>query len=623
MLSFSKLALRRSATLLFSEVDFKIHSGQKLGLTGANGSGKSSLFALIRGDIAVDQGDFSISKHWVVAEVAQEADLTDRAAIEYVIDGDRELRLVEEKLSRAEAGEDAHQIAACHERLLEVDGYQALSRASKLLAGLGFAEAEIRRPVKSFSGGWIMRLNLARALMCRSDLLLLDEPTYHLDLDAVIWLEQWLKRYGGALLLISHDRDFLDAVVNSIAHIEHQAITLYRGNYSAFELQRAERLAQQQAGYLKQQQTIAHMQSFIDRFKAKATKARQAQSRIKALEKMQLIAPAHIDSPFHFEFRAPRALPSSLIRLDKVSTGYGEVTVLEKIEFSLIPGERIGLLGLNGAGKSTFIKLLADELQPGSGDMVRSKDLRVGYFAQHQVEQLDLGVNALLTLQRLDAKLTEREIRTYLGGFNFKNDKVMQTVGSFSGGEKARLVLALLIWNRPNLLLLDEPTNHLDLEMRLALNQALQGFQGSVILVSHDRHLLRSVCDDLWLVDRGSINRFDQDIDAYPAWLAARKSRGDSPGCAVGKSNIQAVRRQLKAQLNQLNRIENEITSLSKAQQALEQQLADNLIYAAKNRELLDSTLLQQASYAKKLKQAEDNWMTLSEQIEASQLLVG
>lgn len=623
MLSFSNMALRRSATLLFSAVDFKIHSGQKLGLTGANGSGKSSLFGLIRGDFAVDQGEFSISRHWVVAEVAQEAELTDRAAIDYVIDGDHELRQVEDKLLLAESEEDAHQIAACHERLQEIAGYQALSRAAKLLAGLGFAEIEIRNPVKNFSGGWIMRLNLARALMCRSDLLLLDEPTNHLDLDTVIWLEQWLKRYEGALLLISHDRDFLDAVVNSIAHIERQAITLYRGNYSAFELQRAERLAQQQAGYQKQQQAIAHMQSFINRFKAKASKARQAQSRIKALEKMQLIAPAHIDSPFHFEFRAPRALPTSLIKLDKVSTGYGAVTVLEKIDFSLIPGERIGLLGLNGAGKSTFIKLLADELQPSSGEMVRSKDLRIGYFAQHQLEQLDLGVNALLTLQRLDPKLTERDIRTYLGGFNFKNDKVMQTVGSFSGGEKARLVLALLIWNRPNLLLLDEPTNHLDLEMRLALNQALQGFQGSVILVSHDRHLLRSVCDDLWLVDSGSISRFDQDIDAYPAWLAARKSRGGSPGSAVGKQNFQAVRRQLKTQLNQLNKIENEITSLGKAQQALEQQLADNLIYQAENRQLLDTTLQQQASYARKLKLAEDNWMTLSEQIEASQQLVG
>jgi len=616
MLNFSRLALRRSTTLLFEAVDIKIYAGQKLGITGANGCGKSSLFALIRGQLSPDQGEFTLPQHWAVAAVEQEASLSERIALEYVIDGDEELRQVEARLAVAESKPDPMLIASCHERLQEIDGYQAESRAARLLAGLGFNEADIRKPLNSFSGGWIMRLNLARALMCRSDLLLLDEPTNHLDLDAVIWLEQWLRRYQGTLLLISHDRDFLDAVVTSIAHVENQQISLYSGNYSAFEVQRAERLSQQQAAHLKQQQSIAHMQSFIDRFRAKATKAKQAQSRIKALEKMQLIAPAHIDSPFHFDFRAPRALPTSLLKLDSVATGYGDKAVLEDIEFSLIPGERIGLLGLNGAGKSTFIKLLANQLQAFHGDVTRARDLQIGYFAQHQVEQLDLEANALLTMQRLGPEMSERDIRGYLGGFNFQGEKVLQAVKTFSGGEKARLVLALLIWSRPNLLLLDEPTNHLDLEMRLALNQALQGFEGSVILVSHDRHLLRSVCDDLWLVDAGALQRFEQDLDAYPAWLAQRKSRADgAAGFTV--ANSQQNRRQLKQQMNQLGKVEKIIARLSATRENLEQKLGDNSIYAAENRDSLDASLAAQVENRKQLIEAEEDWLRLSEAIEA------
>jgi ATP-binding cassette subfamily F protein 3 len=622
VLAFSGLALRRSSTLLFEAADFKVYGGQKLGITGANGCGKSSLFALIRGELSADQGDFSMPKDWALAAVEQEARLSDRAALDYVIDGDVELRQTETRLAQAEVDQDSTQIAGCHERLQEIDGYQAESRAARLLAGLGFADAEIRRPMNSFSGGWIMRLNLARALMCRSDLLLLDEPTNHLDLDAVIWLEQWLKRYRGSLLLISHDRDFLDSVVDSIAHIEDQRINLYRGNYSAFELQRAERLAQQQAAHQKQQQSIAHMQRYIERFRAKATKAKQAQSRIKALEKMQLIAPAHVDSPFQFEFREPMAMPSSLIKIDRVATGYGDLTVLENIEFALIPGERIGLLGLNGAGKSTFIKLLAGELQAFRGDVVRARELRVGYFAQHQVEQLDLEASALLTMQRLDPGLNERQIRGFLGGFNFRNDKVLQPIKTFSGGQKARLVLALLIWQRPNLLLLDEPTNHLDLEMRLALNQALQGFEGSVILVSHDRHLLRSVCDDLWLVDRGAVQRFDQDLDAYPAWLAQRKAGAqNSPTQRAG--NSQKARRQLKAHFSRLKKIEREISSLNEKRELLEQKLSDNSIYDESNRETLNSTLTAQSDNQKRLELAEEDWLQLSETIEAIEQQAG
>ncbi len=617
MLSFTGLALRRSTTLLFEAVDFKVFSGQKLGITGANGCGKSSLFALIRGELSADQGEFSLPRDWAVAAVDQETVLSGRVALEYVIDGDAELRRVEARLGAAESGQDSSQIASCHERLQEIDGYQANSRAARLLAGLGFGDAEMSRSLNSFSGGWIMRLNLARALMCRSDLLLLDEPTNHLDLDAVIWLEQWLKRYTGTLLLISHDRDFLDAVVDSVAFIENQRITLYRGNYSAFEIQRAERLALHQAAFRKQQQSIEHMQAYINRFRAKATKARQAQSRIKALEKMKVIAPAHVDSPFHFEFRAPAALPSSLIRLEHATTGYGENTVLEGIDFSLIPGERIGLLGLNGAGKSTFIKLLADELQTWRGSVTRARELRIGYFAQHQVEQLDLEASALLTMQRLDPALGDREIRTFLGGFNFRGDKVMQGINTFSGGEKARLVLALIIWQRPNLLLLDEPTNHLDLEMRLALNQALQGFGGSVILVSHDRHLLRSVCDDLWLVDNSALRRFDQDLDAYPTWLARRKS-GAVTGAAVSVGGKQH-RRLLKSHDARLAKIEKEIARLGEAQQRLELKLGDNSIYREENRQDLDSVLSAQAENRCKIEQAEEDWLHLSETIEALQ----
>ena len=614
MLKFSDLSLRRSTTLLFEAVDFKVYPGQRLGITGANGCGKSSLFALIRGELSADQGQFDIPREWSVAAVDQETHLSSRSALEYVIDGDRELRQIESRLTQAETEADASAIAGCHERLQEIDGYQATSRASRLLSGLGFGETDHQRSLNSFSGGWIMRLNLARALMCRSDLLLLDEPTNHLDLDAVIWLEQWLKRYPGTLLLISHDRDFLDAVVNVVAHIENQRIKLYRGNYSAFEIQRAERLAQQQAAHRKQQQSIAHMQRYIDRFRAKATKARQAQSRIKALEKMQVIAPAHIDSPFHFEFKAPRAMPTSLLKLDQVTTGYADKTVLRNIGFSLIPGERIGLLGLNGAGKSTFIKLLANELQPFEGAVTRAKDLQVGYFAQHQVEQLDLEAHAMLTMQRLDPKLTEREIRSYLGGFNFRGEKVLQAVKTFSGGQKARLVLALLIWRRPNLLLLDEPTNHLDLEMRLALNQALQGFEGSVILVSHDRHLLRSVCDDLWLVDDGVLQRFEQDLDHYPSWLARRKSRAENAPVTTAKNPRQG--RQHKAQLNRLNRIEKNIARLYAVKENLEQELGDSTIYDAENRETLNANLAAQAENKRLLALAEEEWLQLSESIE-------
>jgi ATP-binding cassette subfamily F protein 3 len=627
MLKFTDLAIRRGPNLLFENVSFTVHPGQKFGLTGANGTGKSSLFALVLKNLSSDQGDFSIPVDWEIGQVAQETRLTDQAAVEFVIDGDAELRQVQARLAKAEANQEANSIGLCHVRLEEIDGYQAYSRAARLLSGLGFNDADIENPLKQFSGGWVMRLNLARALMCRSDLLLLDEPTNHLDLDAVIWLEQWLNQYRGTLLLISHDRDFLDSVVGFIAHVEQLGIEVYRGNYSAFEVSRAEKLAQQQSGYVKQQAAIAHMEDFIRRFKAKATKAKQAQSRVKALERMQLIGAAHVDSPFHFNFKPPRAMPTSLLRLDRVSIGYGDTTILGNINRSLIPGERIGLLGLNGAGKSTFIKLLAGELQTQSGKMDRAKDLKVGYFAQHQVEQLDESVNPLLTLQRIDPALTERDIRTYLGGFNFKGDKVLQTVGSFSGGEKARLVLALVIWQRPNLILLDEPTNHLDLEMRLALNQALQGFEGSVILVSHDRHLLRSVCDDLWLVDDGKVDVFDDGIDDYPRWLATRKSRMANDAGTQAVVEGTASRKQQKKQeadfrklhqskFSQIKKLETAMEKLSTRKKALELKLADSSIYQDSQKAELTKVLAEQKQVSIDFQKTEDDWLELSEAIE-------
>ncbi len=624
MIKLENLALRRGPQLLFDQVSLVIHAGQKLGLTGANGCGKSSLLALLLGDLQADQGDCHVASDWVIAHVAQETEASARAAIDYVMDGDFELRALQQRLEQAEQTNDGHAIASCHERMQQIDAYQANSRAAKLLIGLSFSQDDLTRPLTDFSGGWRMRLNLARALMCRSDLLLLDEPTNHLDLDAVIWLEQWLKTYPGTLILISHDRDFLDSVVTSIAHIEQQHMRLYKGNYSAFEQIRAERLAQQQSSYQKQQKEIAHMESFVRRFKAKATKARQAQSRIKALERMTLIAPAHVDTPFHFEFAEPRVLPGFLMRLEEAAAGYADNLVLTQIRLSLLPGQRIGLLGLNGAGKSTLIKLIAGEIEPRSGSIEKAKDLKVGYFAQHQLEQLDKQASALLHLQRIDPQASEKQLRAFLGGFNFHGDRVLEPVAPFSGGEKARLVLALLIWQKPNLLLLDEPTNHLDLEMRLALNNALQGFAGGVILVSHDRHLLRTVCEELLLVDAGKVEEFNDEVDAYPRWLAERRNQrpGEtlSKGAKVDKKEIKRreaeFRKTVQPQLNRQQRLEREVEKLRKQQDATEAQLADAGLYESARKDELRDVLFSQAEHKKRIEQLENEWFDISEEIE-------
>ncbi len=630
MLQLNDLSFRRGPNLLLEAASLTIYPGQKVGLVGANGCGKSSLFALLRGELHADAGAFTIPTGWEVAHVAQHTPDTDRPAIEFVLDGDRELRQIETALVAADDACDGLRHGELLGRFESIGGYDAASRAACLLHGLGFAPGDEQRPVNSYSGGWRMRLALARTLMCRSDLLLLDEPTNHLDLDAVIWLEGWLKIYPGTLVLISHDRDFLDAVGTHILHLEHRHLTLYVGNYSAFERQRAERLAQQQSAYVRQQREIVHMHSFVERFRAKASKARQAQSRVKALERMELIAPAHIDSPFRFGFEPAENLPRPLLRLDRAVAGYGEKPILNGVGFSLEPGDRIGLLGRNGAGKSTLIKVLAGTLPLLSGQCERAQDLRVGYFAQHQLDQLDRDGTPLSHLRLLDPKATEQVLRNYLGGFGFVGDRALDPIAPLSGGEKARLVLALIIRQRPNLLLLDEPTNHLDLEMRHALSEALQEFDGALVLVSHDRHLLRVTSDTLLLVDGGAVRPFDGDLDDYPAWLAGRdltaKTSDDTGGRDGGERKQQRreaaqIRKTLQPLRNREKQLEQQLAALNARRLAIEQALAAADLYEPEGKPRLMALLGQQRQVSADLETTEDAWLEVSESIE--QFLVG
>ena len=630
MLQFNNLSLRRGARLLFEQASLQIHPGQKVGVSGANGTGKSSLFALILGELHADGGDLRYPRDWVIAHVAQETPADERAAIEYVLDGDAELRAVERRLAQAETENDGERQAVLHGRFDAIDGYTAKSRAGQLLHGLGFSTHDEARPVSEFSGGWRMRLNLARALMCRSDLLLLDEPTNHLDLDAVIWLENWLRVYPGTLLLISHDRDFLDSVTSHIAHFEQQRITLYTGNYSVFERLRAERLAGQQAAYQKQQREISHIRSYVDRFRAKATKARQAQSRLKALQRMEQIAPAHVDSPFHFALRAAEKNPDPLLRLDGISAGYADTAIISQVKLSLSPGDRIGLLGPNGAGKSTLIKLLAGVLPPLQGTRETAKDLKIGYFTQHQLDLLQMTLSPLQHLQQLDPLAREQDLRDYLGGFGFSSDQALMPCGPFSGGEKSRLVLALLVYQRPNLLLLDEPTNHLDLEMRQALALALQDFAGAMVLVSHDRHLLRVTSDRLVLVHDGRVDDFPLSLDEYPQWLAeqSRQERvGDRESSAINsaaarkeKKRLQAEqRRQLQPLRNRVNTAEAALEKLHARQRQLEASLADPGLYSEENKDQLKVLLLEKADVDSQCKCMELEWLEVFEQLEVAQ----
>lgn len=627
MIQFKQVTLTRGAKILIEEASFQLHPGHKVGLTGANGAGKSSLFALLRGELHPEVGDLEIPPNWTVAHVAQETPALAQSAIDFTLDGDVELREIEQALLQAETAHAGEKIAELHQRLSDIDGYSAKARAAALLDGLGFSQSDLARPVSDFSGGWRVRLNLARALMCRSDLLLLDEPTNHLDLDAVIWLEGWLRDYRGTLLLISHDRDFLDSVVNNILHIEQQRLTLYRGGYSDFERQRAEKLALQQAMFEKQQRKMAHLQSYIDRFRVQATKARQAQSRIKALERMEMISAAHVDSQFNFEFRPPVSAPDPLLVLDNMTIGYADKPILSKVAFTIRPGERVGLLGKNGAGKSTLIKALAAELQPLSGKRVEGKDLNIGYFAQHQLEQLRPNESPLQHMLRLDPATREQEHLNYLGGFDFRGDMARAPCANFSGGEKSRLALALLIWTRPNLLLLDEPTNHLDLEMRHALTLALQDYVGGVILVSHDRALLRASCDRFVLVADGKAEVFDGDLDDYKDWLAAQRVQevtaaiAEKPvkknDYAQNKADRQARILARRPILKSLAQIDENLLKYQTEKQELDASALDATLYELSRKAELQQHLKRQAELSALIESAELEWLALHEALEA------
>ena len=635
MIVFNNISLKRGQTELLDNAVATITPKQKVGLVGKNGCGKSSLLALLKKELQPEGGDVTYPSNWAVSWVNQETPALDVSAIDYVIQGDREYCHLQQELARANEQNDGNAIARIHDRLDAINAWTIRSRAETLLHGLGFTQVETNHAVKSFSGGWRMRLNLAQALLCPSDLLLLDEPTNHLDLEAVIWLERWLVNYQGTLVLISHDRDFLDPIVNKILHIEHQKLNEYTGDYSSFEVQRATKLAQQDAMYRQQQQKIAHLQSYIDRFKAKATKAKQAQSRVKALERMELIAPAYADNPFTFAFRSPATLPSPLVMIEQASAGYGEgenaVEILSKIKLNLVPGSRIGLLGKNGAGKSTLIKLLAGELTAISGNVQLAKGVQLGYFAQHQLDTLRADESALWHMQKIAPEQTEQQVRDYLGSFAFHGDKVNQAVKSFSGGEKARLVLALIVWQRPNLLLLDEPTNHLDLDMRQALTEALVDYEGSLVVVSHDRHLLRNTVEEFYLVHDKQVEEFKGDLDDYQKWLTEQNSQ------LISKSNdeIEATenatsnqnrkeQKRREAELRQqtapfrkkIVQLEDKMDKYSQQLVAIENQLSDSELYNAENKEKLTALLNEQVTVKKSLEIVEADWMIAQETLE-------
>ncbi|WP_291970975.1 ABC transporter ATP-binding protein [Candidatus Symbiopectobacterium sp.] len=629
MIVFSALQIRRGVRVLLDNATATINPGQKVGLVGKNGCGKSTLLSLLKGEIGADGGSATFPSNWALAWVNQETPALDVPAIDYVIDGDREFRQLEAELQHANDINDGNAIARAHGKLDAIQAWSIPARAASLLDGLGFTQAQLRQPVRDFSGGWRMRLNLAQALICRSDLLLLDEPNNHLDLDAVIWLEKWLKSYPGTLVLISHDRDFLDPIVNKILHIEQETLFEYTGNYSSFERQRATRLAQQQALYEHQQERVAHLQHYIDRFRAQATKAKQAQSRIKMLERMELIAPAYVDNPFRFSFRAPESLPNPLLRTEKVSAGYGDKLILESIKLNLVPGSRIGLLGHNGAGKSTLIKLLAGELAPLHGEIGLAKGVELGYFAQHQLEFLRADESPLQHLVRLAERETEQQLRDYLGGFGFQGDKVTEVTERFSGGEKARLVLALIVWQRPNLLLLDEPTNHLDLDMRQALTEALIDFEGALVVISHDRHLIRSTTDDLYLVHDRKVEPFDGDLEDYQQWLTdvqRQNSAAESVEKHASTNNAQArkdqkrreaeLRTQTQPLRKKITQYEQQMEKLSDALAKVEARLSDSELYDQSRKAELTECLQQQAKLKSEQEEAEMAWLDAQEQLE-------
>jgi len=633
MLRITNLTLARGSKRLLEGANLTIHTGHKIGLVGSNGCGKSSLFAAIRLELLPDAGSIALPPSWTIAHVAQETPAVDMPAIDYVLDGDRELREIEDALAAAERdhAQDGEALANLHHRFDEIGGYSSRARAATLLAGLGFPESRHTDPVPSFSGGWRMRLNLAQALMCRSDLLLLDEPTNHLDLDAVLWLEEWLAKYPGTLLLITHDRDFLDGVVDVIVHVYARKLASYTGNYAQFETARAQQLALQQASYVKQQRQVAHLHSFIDRFRAKATKAKQAQSRIKALERMELIAAAHVDSPFEFTFPSVDAAARQLILLEHATLGYdGKPPVLANVDWGILSGDRIGLLGPNGAGKSTLLKAIAGTLAPRAGTRSTAQNLKLGYFAQHQVEQLREEYSPLWHLRQIEPDAREQELRDFLGGFDFRGDMASSAIGRFSGGEKARLTLALIVRQKPDLLLLDEPTNHLDIEMREALTEALQDYGGALVVVAHDRHLLRATTDALWLVADGKIAQFDGDLDDYRDWVLGLRKRdrvepeGSGTATPVDRKAQKREEAAARQRLADARRpiavrqaaIEKEMARYNLEKGKLDAWLAMPDAYAEATKDELKSKVARQGEVNWQLARLETEWLELAEALE-------
>ncbi|MBI0068010.1 MULTISPECIES: ATP-binding cassette domain-containing protein [unclassified Snodgrassella] len=628
MIEIKNLSLQRGNKQLLNNASLTIYPGQRIGLIGKNGTGKSSLFALIEDKISHDSGDIRLPKHWQLATVKQETPALDIPALDYVLQGDSELQQLQQLLQQAEDEDDGFKQAEYHARLDEIGAYSAPARAAKLLNGLGFSQQEQQQPVKSFSGGWRMRLNLAQALMCRTDLLLLDEPTNHLDLETVLWLEQHLAGLDTTQIIISHDRDFLNATTTQTVELTQQQLILYGGNYDFYQQERAQRLTQQQAAYLKQQAHIQHLQSFIDRFKAKATKAVQAQSRIKALARLERIAPAHLDSEFSFQFAQPDHLPNPLLKLEHINLGYGDKTVLHDIDLSVESGARYGLLGVNGSGKSTLIKAISGSLKPLSGQIIRAEKLKIGYFAQHQLETLRADQSPVWHIQQLSPAVREQEIRNFLGSFAFIGDMALQPIAPFSGGEKARLALAMIVWQKPNLLLLDEPTNHLDLDMRHALTVALQTFKGALIVVSHDRSLLESTTDALIYLSDGELKHFDGDLSNYRQWrLTQDQHNGEQPQDSRDNHNrkeqkrIEAQQRQQRARLIKplLKNIEKAERDMGNWQQQRKQHeafLASEEAYLDENQTKLQQTLTQLAELKVKLTQTEEKWLEWQQEVE-------
>ena len=640
MITLKNVVLRRGAKVLLDGASVSIKPGEKVGLVGRNGAGKSSLFALLNGSLHEDGGNYEIPAQWRMAQVAQDMPETTQSATRFVVEGDVTLQAAQAEVTAAEASEDGERMALAYMHFHDAGAHDAEARAQALILGLGFKISELDQPVNSFSGGWRMRLQLARALMCPSDLLLLDEPTNHLDLDALVWLEAWLKRYAGTMLVISHDREFLDAVTTVTVHIENAKLTRYGGNYSAFEDLRAEQLSLQQNAYAKQQEKIAHLQKFIARFKAKASKAKQAQSRVKALDRMEKIAPLLSEADFTFEFKEPSHLPNPMLTMHQVSFGYPApadapagtppTVIVRDVSKTVLAGQRIGILGANGQGKSTVVKTVARALMPLDGEMTEGKGLNIGYFAQQEMDVLQPADTPLEHMIRLAKAVSaagkisgqstrEQDLRTFLGTFNFGGDMIKQAVGSMSGGEKARLVLGMIVWQRPNLLLLDEPTNHLDLATREALSMALNEFEGTVMLVSHDRALLRAVCDEFWMVSRGGVSPFDGDLDDYQRYLLdeAKRQREEAkrpaPVTAVSPQPTTNVTRAVKGLRRELDRIEGEIAALNAEQDELQCQMAG------------PPSAAEIARIGKRLKTIqtdlvplEERWLALSEQIEAA-----